>query len=63
MDDTLEYLHAKLEDERTAVIESLADGNYKTFEEYKYATGFLRGLLLAQATITDLAKRMENSDE
>lgn len=63
MDDTLEYLMAQIEERRKGMIESMGDGAPKTFEEYKYAVGFVRGLLTAQSIIADLAKRMENSDE
>lgn len=63
MDDTLEYLLSKLQDERTAKGEALTDGAIQSYEEYKYATGVIRGLLLAESIINDLARRMENSDE
>lgn len=63
MKDVLEVLAAQLEERRVAMIESLGDGAPKTFEEYKYATGVVRGLLIAQSSIADLAKQMENSDE
>ena len=63
MDQTLEYLLNKIEDERMAISESLSDGSPRNYEEYKYAVGTLRGLLMAQSIINDLAKRMENSDE
>ena len=63
MDDTLQYLLSKIEDERNTLIENLADGGVKSFEEYKYVHGVLRGLLMSEAIILDLAKRMESSDE
>lgn len=63
MDESLQYLLTKIEEERTTLTENLADGSAKSYEEYKYVHGVLRGLLMAQAMILDLAKRMENSDE
>jgi hypothetical protein len=63
MDDTLQYLLAKLEDERNLKVGALADGALKSYEEYQYVTGFIRGLLVAEGIINDLAKRLENSDE
>jgi hypothetical protein len=63
MNETLEHLMSQIEDQRTAIIENLGDGSAKTFEEYKHAVGMVRGLLTAQSLISDLAKRMENSDE
>ena len=38
-------------------------GHCKTFDEYKYTCGQIRGLESACAIITDLKHRMENSDE
>ena len=63
MNDALEVLAASLEERRVAIIESLGDGAPKTFEEYKFAVGMVRGLLMAQSEIATLAKHMENSDE
>lgn len=63
MNESLEYLMSEIEDRRKMMVESLGDGAPKTFEEYKFAAGVVRGLLTAQGIIADLAKRMENSDE
>ena len=63
MDQTLEYLVEKLQEERTLKEKALVNGALQSFEEYKYATGVIRGLLLAESVVTDLANRMENSDE
>lgn len=63
MDDSLQYLMSEIEEKRKAIIESMGDGAPKTFEEYKFAAGIVRGLLTAQSIIADLAKRLENSDE
>ena len=63
MDSTLEYLLNKIREERTAKSEALADGALQSYEEYKHTTGVIRGLLIAEVLITDLAKRMEHDDE
>lgn len=63
MNETLEFLMSEIEERRKAIIESLGDGAAKTFDEYRYTAGMVRGLLTAQSLIADLAKRMENSDE
>ena len=63
IDQTLELLMSQIEERRKAIIESLGDGSAKTFEDYKYAAGMVRGLLTTQSLIADLAKRMENMDE
>jgi len=63
MNDTLEYLMSQIEDRRKAIIESLGDGAAKSFDDYKYSAGMVRGLLAAQSIIADLAKNMETFDE
>ena len=63
MNDTLELLMSQIEERRTAIIESLADGSATTFEDYKHTAGMVRALLTAQSLIADLAKRMENDDD
>jgi hypothetical protein len=63
MNDTLEYLLSKIREERMARGEAMADGALQSYEDYKYVTGVIRGLLIAEEIINDLAKRMENSDE
>jgi hypothetical protein len=63
MNETLEHLMSQIEDRRKDIIESLGDGSAKSFEEYRYAAGMVRGLLTAQSLIADLAKRMEKDDE
>lgn len=63
MESTLELLMEQIEERRNAIIESLGDGAAKDFGAYQHAVGMVRGLLTAQSLISDLAKRMENSDE
>jgi hypothetical protein len=63
MDSTLEHLIDQLEERRKQLVESLGDGSAKSFEEYKYTAGMVRGLLTAQSLISDLAKKMENFDD
>lgn len=63
MDSTLEYLMSQIEDRRKAIIEGLGDGSAKSYEEYRYTAGMVRGLLTVQSLIADLAKNMENLDD
>ena len=63
MNDTLELLMSRIEDQRKNMIESLGDGVAKTYDEYRYAAGVVRGLLIVQSLIADLAKNMENFDD
>jgi hypothetical protein len=60
--NALEYLEAKLKEERTLIIESLIQGKLDE-GEYKRLRGALQGLDLATGYIKDLAKRLERDDE
>ena len=63
IDPTLEHLMSKIEEQRKNMIESLGDGVAKTYDEYRYAAGVVRGLLIVQSLIADLAKTMETFDD
>ena len=63
MDKNLEYLLNEFKDRMSMLQEAVSRGNCTNFEEYKYVCGQLRGLEAACLTVTDLAKRLENSDE
>lgn len=63
MNESLEYLMSQIEERRKQIIESLGDGVAKSYDEYRYTAGMVRGLLTAQSLIADLAKTMENFDD
>ena len=60
--NALEYLTAKLDEERTLIVEALIQGKLDE-GEYKRLCGALQGLELAKNHIKDLAKRVERDDE
>ena len=60
--NALEYLTAKLDEERTLIVEALIQGKLDE-SEYKRLCGALQGLELAKNHIKDLAKRLERNDE
>ena len=60
--NALEYLEAKLQDERILIVETLTQGKLNE-GEYKRLCGTLQGLELAKNHIKDLAKRLERDDE
>ena len=60
--NALEYLTAKLDEERTLIVEALIQGKLDE-SEYKRLCGALQGLELAKNHIKDLAKRLERDDE
>lgn len=50
--------------ERIALLQdAVAMGGCKSFDEYKYSCGQIRGLEAACLVVTDLKSTMENSDE
>lgn len=48
---------------RDAVTQALVGGAAKDYADYKYLTGELRGLALAEGYIRDLVRHMEETDE
>lgn len=63
LDGTLKVLAEKLEDERRVILENLGDGVATDFAHYQNSAGIVRGLMIAQRHIADLAKNMEDDDE
>ena len=60
--NALEYLDAKLQEERMLIVDTLIQGKLDE-GEYKRLCGVLQGLELAKNHIKDLAKRLERDDE
>jgi 3-dehydroquinate synthetase len=63
MDQTLELLLSRIEDQRKTVLINLGDGAAKDFASYTNMTGYIRGLSVAESIIKDLAQRMETYDD
>ena len=61
--DVLEVLYRKLDEEVKLTGAALGGGSAKSFEEYKYTVGVVRGLHIAQAFIQALATQMEQDDD
>jgi hypothetical protein len=59
MDQTLELLLSRIEDQRKTVLNNLGDGAAKDFASYQNMAGYIRGLSVAESLIKDLAQRME----
>ena len=63
MDDKLLMLLAsKIDERRTQLTESLADGGSKDFAEYRYTCGTIRGLTFARQEIEDLVRKLRDMD-
>jgi hypothetical protein len=63
MKDVLEHLSKQLQQDRLRIIEDMGDGKAKDHSEYKYSCGVVRGLLIANNHIIELAERLEKADE
>jgi len=59
MDQTLELLLSRIDDQRKQVLINLGDGAAKDFASYTNMTGYIRGLSVAESIIKDLAQRTE----
>lgn len=53
----------ELEERRETISQALLSGSAKEFAEYRDLCGEIRGLSRAHAFVTDLAKKMELSDD
>lgn len=63
MDRTLEILLLKVRDDLTARRNALTEGQCGTFDQYRELAGIIRGLILAEQHIIDLARTMEEADD
>jgi hypothetical protein len=63
IDQNLEYLLTEFRDRIQMLHEAAGNGQCASYEEYKYTCGQVRGLEAACMIITDLANRMEKSDD
>jgi hypothetical protein len=63
MDQTLELLMSRIEDQRKTVLTNLGDGAAKDYASYTNMTGYIRGLSVAESIIKDLAQRMETFED
>jgi hypothetical protein len=59
----LRHLLAELSGEIATNTDALQQGAPKTFEDYKYLCGVIRGLSLAQSHINDLMRKLEYFDD
>ena len=63
MRDVLEHLAKQIQADRVRMIEDLGEGKAKDHAEYKFSCGVVRGLLMANNHILELAERLEKADE
>tara|TARA_R100001163_G_C5007496_1_gene154517 strand:- start:516 stop:713 length:198 start_codon:yes stop_codon:yes gene_type:complete len=58
-----EYLYKELRQRREDIKVSLETGNIGSFDEYKFATGQIKGLAFMEDTIKKAMKNIELADE
>lgn len=63
MDQTLELLLSRIDDQRKTVLINLGDGAAKDFASYQNMVGYIRGLSVSESIIKDLAQRMETFED
>jgi len=63
IDQFAKVLIDKLDADLNNGADRLCEGRCRSFEDYRYEAGILRGLYVAKEYIVDLAKRAEENDE
>jgi len=61
--NAIEAAIKELRDRRTQLSDALANRAAKTFDEYQFICGEIRGLTAIESYLIDLAKRMEYEDD
>ena len=59
----LQTVRNKLREHLNDYADSLAQGNAKDFADYRYTTGVIYGLALAEREVLDLKSALEHDDE
>ena len=59
----LQTVRNKLREHLNDYADSLAQGNAKDFADYRYITGVIYGLALAEREVLDLKSALEHDDE
>lgn len=57
--DIFKHLASRMQEEMRVITDDLALGKAKDFEDYKHAVGIVRGLMIANSIIADMAERYE----
>jgi len=63
MHNIFEHFIDKFSHEIDTVTESLADGNFKTYEDYRYYCGVIRGLRVASTIIAEYKRNLEEAED
>jgi hypothetical protein len=63
MNKTLEILLKECREKRSSLADSVSSGSAKDYAEYRALCGEIRGLLIAESYMTDLARNLEKMDD
>lgn len=58
----VEFFRQSLRAELNRVADDLASGNCRTLEDYKYQTGYVRGLVYAEQVFEELVKQLQEKE-
>lgn len=61
--DLLKYLSDQIQEELGVIEKDTVLGKAGSFDDYKFACGVYRGLLLARNIIIETAERMDKADD
>lgn len=61
--DVLSLLVKQMEDEKTAMKDTLVEGAVGTFDKYREMCGRIYGLAIAQRIVGDMRVRLKQEDE
>jgi hypothetical protein len=61
--NAIEAAIKELRERRTQLSDAIANRSAKTFDEYQFMCGEIRGLTAVEIYLIDLAKRMEHEDD
>jgi hypothetical protein len=58
----VEYYKKTLRAELNRLADDLASGSCKTIDEYKYQTGYIRGIVYAEQVFEELVKQLQEKE-
>ena len=61
--NALEAILKEIRDRRAQLSDGLGNSSAKSFEEYRYICGEIRGLTAVESYVIDLVKHLEYSDD
>lgn len=58
----VEFYKKTLRSELNRIADDLASGSCKTIEEYKFQTGYVRGIVYAEQAFEELVKQLQEKE-